>query len=727
MPGDQRAQLGMHNFLSEADGALDAETRASARIIQGTHPEDALGYGSFYTGGENPIRPVLSDESGQSRKWNVPVIVNGAQIVPGKVASGDDAGQEEVSSGAKGYAKATLPKPRDPVLVGVTHSRIVNIIDEDDRETALRRYTNTEHTRIGKGRDLEKLRYAVRLILSSGVRGEPRYFLRRSEERAKGSGVVIGHQSIVPEVDDMGQRILRISAILSIKASKPDHWEDNRYPQIGEYVVVAPAVCDVTEAQLADPEYTLTYDLGHPSLGMARVITSMDNKPGSALLYSGQAHPRLFEMPKDPKTAEAIRRKMFVHGINVYDYVDDGEEMRRRIIDGLYTHNPWTGHPNVRMTISEGGLDTPVKNGHLALCPEIELIAGKATMDSYCNINVHAVYNRLRCTAIEYNDIREAIRTPRHHAAINAMAEDFYSTMAYNMCALESGWQGKRLSLAHRDAFTAFAKKYFKRQLRNSFIYVNHREVVGSDFGGTTSDEFAMIQAARMYLSLHYARMKGGYTSSILPRRFLAAASVPLSLTSYGYIMYSATPNILSFFKELLWGESGRLYFGTGTLADLKSAFEQNQHEQYVRSITHTAISTITRSPLRVDPTLMADEDSKVSHAIETGDGEFMNLEPIMWQAFEDLSPGTAGFIYDSRFVMLVYRTSGTDPNDRSVVLLNTTTRSSRIVKHSKNISHTTVTLGGYDLQMGTDQAVGGGYMLPFISMMPAIKPKSSA
>jgi hypothetical protein len=299
--------------------------------------------------------------------------------------------------------------------------------------------------------------------------------------------------------------------------------------------------------------------------------------------------------------------------------------------------------------------------------------------------------------------------------------------MAYNMCAIESGWQGVSLSLAHKEAFNAFVKKYFKRQLRNSFIYTNHREIVGSDFGDTTSDEFAMIQAARMYLSLHYARMKGGYTSSILPRRFLAAASVPLSLTSYGYIMYSATPNILSFFKESMWNESGRLYFGTGTLANLKFAFVQNQHEQYVRSITHTAISTITRSPLRVDPTRMADEDSKVSHAIETGDGEFMNVEPIMWQAFEDLSPGMAGFIYDSRFVMLVYRTSGTDPNDRSVVLLNTTTRSSRIVKHSKNISHTTVTLGGYDLQMGTDQAVGGGYMLPFISTIPALKPKSSA
>jgi len=186
--------------------------------------------------------------------------------------------------------------------------------------------------------------------------------------------------------------------------------------------------------------------------------------------------------------------------------------------------------------------------------------------------------------------------------------------------------------------------------------------------------------------------------------------------------MYKASPNILSFFKESLWNEPGSKYFRTGTLYDLKQAFENNQQGHFTGSITHTALAVIARSPVQVDPLMLVDEGYTTDHAVDTGDGEYMSLDPIMRQAYEELDPGAAGFIYDSRFVMLVYRSAMMQQSDLSVVLINTSARASRIVKHSKNVSHTTVSVGAHDLQVGTDQAVGGGYMLPFIRTISTIR-----
>jgi hypothetical protein len=282
------------------------------------------------------------------------------------------------------------------------------------------------------------------------------------------------------------------------------------------------------------------------------------------------------------------------------------------------------------------------------------------------------------------------------------------------------------------ERLIAITDKYLTTQYTDAYITTRNREIVGSGLGVSNS-QFKVIQCARMYLSLHYVRVKThgsvSYPLSTLPSRFTSASLIPLCLTKDGLHIYEAAPHLMKLFNE------NRFFVGAGpsdkqiidSTKALKDLYDDYDKRQFSHKETHyEELGIITAHP--VEMTVEEYVKSDATHVIEISHGRYSCLDPLIFQALKGnastgapiMTAGKVGIVYTGKFAMLLYKAAR--KGERSAAFVTTSTRASRIVPNSKNVAYTTYNLDGVDLSVHSDQVINGGYMRNLIRAFPSKK-----
>jgi hypothetical protein len=331
----------------------------------------------------------------------------------------------------------------------------------------------------------------------------------------------------------------------------------------------------------------------------------------------------------------------------------------------------------------------------------------------------HSNYSRLRYMGLELNDLRTAFLEggPEVRALIVKLSGEFEKYVTECANVIISVWhEGTMPALDSADVGA-----YLSRQLRNSVVTTRAREIIGSDVRGFAHRDFYYCQTARLYLSLIKMRVKGEYSVSTLAKRIATATMIPLSLTSSGYLVYGMTVGLLSFFKEEIYDKANKGFGTEGTLGELCNRYRSgHQFEDGQHGFKRPILALVKARPIELTLEEFATHAGEAgwTHVIQLGDNRYACLDPLISATLGVLRANEVGFIYDSRFVLLVSK--GAEPGGE-VIALRASARASRVVPHPKNVKHVTLVHNGTELSATTSHAVSGGFMRSLVDYARAL------
>lgn len=751
------------SFLHIANLFLDPQTHRSLSQRLGGDSGDQFCYGLIYANPQNPVQANATSFAGsRSHAKPVKVYLDSTELVSSSFAQGAASPKpyiqlRESASNVDTKAKVTHKGMVNAILAGKTE-----LLDRIIKE-----YINTHHMRDNKLRNLEERDQVIDLFqmhMNDQAFGGRPYDVIPSI-KADTSGIVVG---VLPCTHDSTNGLVTVTGViqlrpLNVKTNAPHPYaitapaaarmtfEEFSDPSFVRTYVLDDDVLKRHNSKGVPYHKIITaYNVVmSPSVSLGGIGV----KKGTPIPNEAEARARMLEAVyvqgmTNSKELTAMRIGLLGHdswsGLALKPRMsnfsvsgDGGPRVIAEKVEVPYAFNTLDFH---RREVKGKfklwyTVDELTRREHQGMQPTL------------VSSVVHSSRNRLYHAALEFNDILEYYNSgATGKAVVDDYAASFIELVAHNVQTFQKLCMEAKTQKTARLVYTTSGGTsqildtmyvydgaagvsaasnlksdlctavlwYMTEQFRDSFITTEHRVIFGSNDRGVSAEKFMNIQLARMFLSLHCVKLNNDKSLTMFPKRYVTASLLPLSLSHKGYFVYKVASerdhtapqvHLLSLFKE---------YFTrphrdeAPILLSLRKAYTTRQWEA-VRSLTGPEIlGLVTASPIEVNIRSQS-QMAQCSHVIDLGLGEYICLDPLIDQLLNDdtplppLKPGQVGFIYDCRYAILVHRAY--DESKESMVYITTSTRSARIIPHTKNKTHNKVKIGDVDHYVGATAA----------------------
>jgi hypothetical protein len=744
------------SFLHTADLFLDEATQRSLSYRLGGHTGDRFCYGLIYANPLNPIQAATTDFAGSRGHVDpVTIYLDSVKLDTNGLAQGAES--------FKSYIRVRDPPDVQGTRAKVTHERMVNAIGGGKRDLLLRiikEYIDTHHMKDNKLRDQTERDQVIDLfrmhMIDQAQEGGMPYDVI-SSIKADTSGIVVG---VLGCTHDPTTNMVTVTGVIQLRPFNVKTGAPHAY------AVTLPAAATMTFEDFSNPNFVRTYDLDHDILTRKKIITAYNVVMSSSVTLGGIGAKKGTPIPGDDEARARMLESVYVQGMTSSEELT---RMRIGLLgheswSGLAL-NPRMSNYKISGDSGPRVVDQKIPapyafntldfrrdevGGKFMLLYSIEEKLRRAyqgMQPTLVSTVVHASRNRLYHTGLEFNAIQEYYMSgPAGKAVVKDYANRFIELVAHNaqifqkLCTEAKTKKTARLVMTTSGKASQFMDgmyvydgpggvsaasnlksdlciavlRYMTEQFRDSFITTEHRVIFGSDDRGVSAEMFMSIQLTRMFLSLHCVKLNNDKSLTMFPKRYVTASLLPLSLSHKGYFVYKVASeqdpgtvpqvHLLSLFKEYFTkyrkDEAPILY-------QLRVAYASQQWEAVKSSTGPEILGLVTASPIAVN-IRSEDQMALCSHVIDLGSGEYICLDPLINQLLNDdtpsapLKPGEVGFIYDCRYAILAHRAL---EGKKSMVYISTSTRSARIIPHTKNKTYNKVRIGDVDHYVGATAA----------------------